>query len=110
MRYAGHQFERGARAADGHAKGEHLDAARRHPLYRAPPEAEAPPLPFELAHVWEWFVQLNRKRQNGMAVNPIASTEILAWQARHRLAVEPFEHQLLDSLDALFLSHQHAPG
>jgi hypothetical protein len=60
--------------------------------------------------VWEWFVQLNRKRQNGMAVNPIASTEILAWQARHRLAMEPFEHQLLDSLDALFLSHQHAPG
>ncbi|WP_308921757.1 hypothetical protein [Janthinobacterium sp. J1-1] len=55
-------------------------------------------------------MQLNRKRQNGMAVNPIASTEILAWQARHRLAVEPFEHQLLDSLDALFLSHQHAPA
>lgn len=55
-------------------------------------------------------MQLNRKRQNGMAVNPIASTEILAWQARHRLAMEPFEHQLLDSLDALFLSHQHAHG
>lgn len=55
-------------------------------------------------------MQLNRKRQNGMAVNPIASTEILAWQARLQLAIEPFEHQLLDSLDALFLSHQHAPA
>jgi len=53
-------------------------------------------------------VQLNRKRQNGMTVNPIASTEILAWQARHQLVIEPFEQQLLDRLDALFLSHQHA--
>lgn len=55
-------------------------------------------------------MQLNRKRQNGMAVNPITSTEILAWQARYRLALDPFEHQLLDRLDALFLSHQHAPA
>ncbi|WP_426070248.1 phage tail assembly chaperone [Janthinobacterium sp. DSP2-3-3] len=79
-------------------------------MYRAPPEEAKPPMPFELAHVWEWFAQLNRKRQNGMAVNPIASTEILAWQARHGIAIEPFEHQLLDQLDALFLSHQHAAG
>ncbi|MBB5609812.1 MULTISPECIES: hypothetical protein [unclassified Janthinobacterium] len=77
-------------------------------MFRAPPEEAAPSLPFELAHVWEWFAQLNGKRQNGMAVNPIASTEILAWQARHGIAIEPFEHQLLDRLDALFLSHQHA--
>lgn len=42
-----------------------------------------------------------------MAVNPIASAEILAWQRRHGLAIDPFEHAALDRLDALFLSHQH---
>ncbi|WP_420213849.1 phage tail assembly chaperone [Janthinobacterium fluminis] len=75
-------------------------------MYRAAAEQAAPPLPYELAHIWEWFVQLNRKRQNGMALNPLSSAEILAWQRRHRLDIEPFEHAALDRLDALYLSHQ----
>ncbi len=107
LRFAEQQFDRSAAAADGNAKGAHLDAAKRHPLYRAAAADAAPSLPVELAHVWEYFVQLSRKRQCGMAVNPLGSAEILAWQARHRVFLTPFEEGLIDQLDALYLSHQN---
>lgn len=66
-------------------KGEHLDAAKRHPLYREPQAPVCAQLPFELAHVRQFFVQMSRKRQNGMAANPLSSLDILAWQLRHRI-------------------------
>ncbi|HEX5126487.1 MAG TPA: hypothetical protein VFW00_07080 [Rhodocyclaceae bacterium] len=69
-----------------------------------------PSLPFELAHIWEWFTKLSGKRQNGMAVNPISSSEILAWQQRQRIRFDPFEESVIDRLDATFLKHQNKPA
>lgn len=66
-----------------------------------------PQLPPELEYIWTWFTQLNQKRQCGMAVNSLASAEILAWQARHGIRFEPFEESVIDRLDALFIYHQH---
>lgn len=106
--FADEQFERSAKAADGNAKGEHLDAAKRHPLYREPQAPVRPQLPFELAHVWQLFVQMSRKRQNGMAVNPLSSLDILAWQLRHRIRLTAWEEELLDQLDAAYISHQNS--
>lgn len=70
-------------------------------------EAAEPALPFELEYLWNWFGQLSGKRQNGMGVNPLASSEILAWQARRQITFDPFEHDVIDRLDALFVSHQN---
>lgn len=106
LRFANAQFERSAKAADGNNKGEHIDAARRHPLYREQHALVVAQLPFELAHVWQWFMQLNRKRQSGMAVNPLSSIDILAWQLRHRIRLTAWEEELLDQLDASFIAHQ----
>lgn len=108
LRFAGEQFERSAKAADGNAKGEHLDAAKRHPLYRESHVPVLAQLPFELAHVWQFFVQMNRKRQNGMTVNPLSSLDILAWQLRYRIRLTVWEEELLDQLDAAYLSHQNS--
>jgi hypothetical protein len=41
-----------------------------------------------------------------MGPNPITSAEILAWCARRRISFDPFEHDILDQLDELYLSHQ----
>jgi hypothetical protein len=72
-----------------------------------PEELKVPPLPEELAYLWHLFWRLNRKRQNGMGVNPLASAEILAWQARQGVQFEPWEHEVIDRLDTLFVVHQN---
>jgi len=107
LRFADEQFRRSARAADGNVKGDHLDAAKRHPLYREPEMATAEQLPFELAHVWQFFVQMNGKRQNGMAVNTLSGMDILAWQLRHRIRLSAFEEDLIDRLDGAYMAHQN---
>jgi len=76
-------------------------------LYKPPEAPVAPNLPHELAYLWEWFLKLSRKRQSGMGPLPIASEEILAWCARQRVSFEPHEHDILDRLDDLYLSHQY---
>jgi hypothetical protein len=67
----------------------------------------APDLPHEIAYIWEWFKKLSRKRQSGMGPLPISSEEVLAWCARQRVSFEPHEHDILDRLDDLYLSHQY---
>jgi hypothetical protein len=66
-------------------------------------------LPYELAYLWEWFQKLNWKRQSGMGINPLSSAEILAWQLRHQLRLDPFEESVIDRLDALYVSNHNKP-
>lgn len=66
-----------------------------------------PALPIELEYLWKLFWKLNCKRQNGMGVNSLDSSEILAWQARRRVQFDPWEHDVIDRLDALFVQHQN---
>lgn len=66
-----------------------------------------PHLPVELERIWTWFTKLNGKRQNGMGVNPLSSAEILAWAARYQIPMDPFEHDVIDRLDALYVHHQN---
>lgn len=108
LHFANEEFERSAKAADGNVKSEHLDAAKRHPLYRESLAPALAQLPFELAHVWQYFVQMNRKRQNGMMVNPLSSLDILAWQLRYRMRLTAWEEELVDQLDAAYVAHQNS--
>lgn len=70
----------------------------------APP---APELPHEVAYLWDWFVKLSRKRQSGMGPLPISSAEVRDWCALRRISFDPFEHDVLDQLDELYLQHQY---
>ena len=70
-----------------------------------PEELDVPPLPVELAHVWGYFLELNAKRTNGgMAPNPISDEQVLAWQARRRIRLDPFESECIDALDEVYLA------
>lgn len=86
-----------------------MDAGKRHPLMKAVevPLAPAPIMPVELGYIWTWFLKLSRKRQNGMGANPIASTEVLAWAARQGVLMTPFENDVIDRLDELYLAKQY---
>jgi hypothetical protein len=63
-----------------------------------------------LEYIWDWFVKLSRKRQNGMGVNSLTSAEILAWQDRFRIRFDPFEESVIDRLDLLYVYHQNKPS
>jgi hypothetical protein len=74
------------------------------------PEELAPvPYPHELHYLLEYFWSMCGKRQNGMGVAPLASAEILAWQQRQRLRLDPYEESVIDRLDALYVNHQSKP-
>lgn len=42
-----------------------------------------------------------------MGPGPISSTEVRDWCALRRVEFEPFEHDILDRIDSLYLSHQY---
>lgn len=72
---------------------------------KRPAQLDIVRLPVEVAHIWEYFLRLNAKRTNGgMAPNPISDEQVLAWQTRHRIRLDPFESDCIDALDQVFLS------
>ncbi|MGK5020757.1 phage tail assembly chaperone [Janthinobacterium sp. LB2P10] len=78
---------------------------------KVPPGLDIPPVPHELIHVWQYFLDMNRKRQCGMSISPLADSEILAWERRNRITLTPFEGECIDALDEVFLaSASEAPS
>lgn len=76
---------------------------------KVPKELDSDRLPIEVAHIWGYFLQLNAKRTNGgMAPNPISDEQVLAWQVRRRIRLDPFESECIDALDEVFLASE--PG
>ncbi|MCY0910833.1 hypothetical protein OTB17_03885 [Massilia sp. H27-R4] len=41
-----------------------------------------------------------------MGANALTSAEILAWQARRRIRLDPWEEEVIDRLDALYVNNQ----
>lgn len=65
---------------------------------------EAPKLPPELRPVWWTFLALHRARSaGGFGVNPIQFTEIEAWCRLNRVALEPWEVDVIGMLDDAYL-------
>lgn len=81
---------------------EHVDAA-------AGEEGEGE---LECPEGFEWyleaFYELSRKRQsNGYAPLPITWTELLSWMEVNRLALAPWETDVLMALDDVWLDVRH---
>jgi hypothetical protein len=68
---------------------------------RPVPELEAPPLPAELAYLFDWFLDASSGRGGGFGgIQPLAWTEIEAWSRLLGLGLTPFEARVLRLLDA----------
>ena len=62
--------------------------------------------PWELQHIWEWFLELDETRQNGMSIGPITHTEITKWSEGMGYNLIPFERRALRAVDRAFMIHQ----
>lgn len=58
-----------------------------------------PPFPEELRPVWQRFLRLSRRRQAGMAANPLTFTEIEAFARLSRIELSAWEADLYCRLD-----------
>lgn len=63
--------------------------------------ANMPDCPPGFEYLWEWFLTLNGKRQNGMSVNPISELEIEAFFRNRRITPKVWEVNLISRLDAI---------
>lgn len=61
--------------------------------------AEIPDYPDELDYVWQWYTRLSRRRQSGMAANPITYEAIEAFERKALVHVPAWECDLLMRLD-----------
>jgi hypothetical protein len=63
-----------------------------------------PEAPDDLQYLWEHFVRLSGRRQNGMAANPITYQEVEAYERKALVRLSAWETDLLMRLDAAVLA------
>lgn len=113
--YARYQFFWGGKQSDGASTQEHVDKAKQNCLAsqvitdqtfaEAPPEVDCP---YELEHVWDWFLQLDRTRDCGMALRAITFSEIRDWAFLKKIVLDPFEVEALEAVDRAFVIHHNS--
>jgi hypothetical protein len=92
------------RAQGGATVREHLEAIERRTGER-PKELDECKIPRELAHIWNWFLDMHGARtNNGFGWNPISYAEIFAWGRLMGERVRRHEARLLREMDMLFLA------
>lgn len=68
-----------------------------------PDEVECP---FELLHVWEWFLELDKTRpNNGMGISAITHTEITSWADGMNIELLPFERKAIRAVDEAYVTY-----
>jgi hypothetical protein len=73
----------------------------------APELASLPQVPLESAHIWRWFLDLNAPRGATFSVNPISWTDTASYFGLKRIRPDPWEVDLLRSLDDAYLAIQN---
>lgn len=71
---------------------------------RTQPEGINPiEFPEALAHLWQWFLQLNSARQPGMGASPITYPDMQAFFSLYGIAPQGFELDAIRLLDSVAL-------
>ena len=69
-----------------------------------PQELEnAPELPYEVAYLWGYFIDMSDDRGSGMTVQKITSSVMKDWCWRTGNELELWERQAINSLDNAFI-------
>jgi hypothetical protein len=66
-------------------------------------ELAVPPLPSELAYLWDTFWRLRRRKQNAFAASAIEWTDIDAFLRLTRTVLNEWEISVIEMLDDLYL-------
>jgi hypothetical protein len=72
------------------------------------PELKAlPEIPFGTTHIWQWFSDLDSKRQAGMAINALSWSDIEAYFRLRRIIPMQWELDAIVKLDNAFLASRY---
>lgn len=64
---------------------------------------DAPPLPPLAAHVWAYYAELHRSRdENGWGAQGLKMREIEAWSRLRRVSLDPWELDAILAIDRAF--------
>ena len=66
---------------------------------------DLPRLPAGAEHVWNYYHELSRTRQSGMAVNPISYQEMYSWGRLRGVRLLVWELSAVLGIDSAFLTH-----
>ena len=69
----------------------------------APELSRLPPLPFELEYLWKRYVDLDKKRQVGMAVNALTWSDIRAYCELMGVKMRPWEIETIVAIDDAYM-------
>ena len=87
----------------------HLEVAWKRTGKKPQQLEDAPDLPQEAAHVWDWFLVLASKRQQAMAgIAPLLESEIGWFFSNRGIAPEPWELDAINALDRAAMEAQSA--
>ena len=102
--YIGNEIALSARQKDGATLREHLKSLERQ-SGNTPEQLREIPCEESAKYLWWYFLSMNARRgTNGFSANPITNAEVLAWSARKGIKLEPFENDILDSIETLFMT------
>lgn len=70
-------------------------------------ELECPPFPMAVLHLFNIFNKIRRRKgSNGFGLNPIEGPDIESFQRRHFISLAPWEQDIIEMLDDLFMAEQ----
>ena len=69
-----------------------------------PDQLDIEPFPYEIAHVWDWWLTLQASRPIGMQSGHITYSEICSWSTLLKINPTPFEVRCIMALDSLYLA------
>ncbi len=72
-----------------------------------PEELDNPEPSPAVSYLLGYFYELSKSRQAGMALNPIAYTEIEAWKKLFSVSLSQWEIRVIKDIDLIFLSVQN---
>lgn len=73
-------------------------------------ELAVPPFPDGLDYLWNAFLRLARRRGgNGFSMSPITWSDIDAFVRLSGVRFSPWEIEIIESLDELFIQSRHLP-
>lgn len=89
-------------AKDGASHREHLEAAAATGNTEALEALQGPPLPEEVAYLYEWAKEMvGRSGISQAGLCPLSHAEIRAWAGLHDRQLEPFEVHALIQIDTV---------
>lgn len=74
---------------------------------RRPAELDGPEMPDGVQHIWQWFLELNKRRDPGVGRSPITYTSMAAFFGLYGFTPDAWELRAIESLDDLILKESN---